>query len=97
MDAIEKCHLVRVYRLYPTKEYGLTRAKVQFKDLTVADVPQAVFSKQVNALLVIMPVSEKYLAILRAIYPSTGKQNMGILPIESAGAIRGDFEGLREL
>ena len=69
------------------KEYDLTRAKVQFKDLTVADVPQAVLSKQVNALVVIMPVSDKYLTILRAIYPSTGKQNMGILPIESAGAI----------
>ena len=69
------------------KEYDLTRAKVQFKDLTVADVPQAVLTKQVNALLVIMPVSEKYLAILRDIYPSTGKQNMGILSIESAGAI----------
>jgi len=69
------------------KEYDLTRAKVQFKDLAVADVPQAVLSKQVNALVVIMPVSDKYLTILRAIYPSTGKQNMGILPIESAGAI----------
>ena len=69
------------------KEYDLTRTKVQFKDLTVADVPQAVLTKQVNALLVIMPVSEKYLAILRAIYPSTSKQNMGILSIESAGAI----------
>jgi TRAP transporter TAXI family solute receptor len=69
------------------KEYELTRAKVQFKDLALADLAQAVKSKQVSALLVVMPISEKYLAILRTIYPPTAKQHMTILPIESAGAI----------
>ena len=47
------------------KEYDLDRAKVQFKDLAVGDVPQALKSKQVSALLVVMPITEKYLAMLR--------------------------------
>jgi TRAP transporter TAXI family solute receptor len=63
------------------KEYDLDRAKVQFKDLTVGDVPQALKSKQVSALLVVMPISEKYLAMLRNLLPRSGKSN------ESAEAI----------
>jgi len=38
------------------KEYDLDRAKVQFKDLTLGDIPQALKSKQVSALLVVMPI-----------------------------------------
>ena len=41
------------------KEYDLDRAKVQFKDLTLGDIPQALKSKQVSALLVVMPITEK--------------------------------------
>jgi TRAP-type uncharacterized transport system substrate-binding protein len=69
------------------KEYDLDRAKVQFKDLTVGDVPQALKSKQVSALLVVMPISEKYLAMLRNLLPRSGKSNPTLIPIESAEAI----------
>jgi len=69
------------------KEYELDRAKVQFKDLTVGDVPQALKSKQVSALLVVMPISEKYLAMLRNLLPRSGKSNPTLIPIESAEAI----------
>src|SRR5262249_77551 len=69
------------------KEYDLDRAKVQFKDLAIADIPQALKSKQVSALLVVMPVTEKYLAMLRALFPRNGKSNLSLVSIESAGAI----------
>jgi len=69
------------------KEYDLDRAKVQFKDLTLADIPQALKAKQVSALLVVMPISEKYLAILRNLFPRNGKSNPTLIPIESAEAI----------
>ena len=69
------------------REYDLDRAKVQFKNLTVGDIPQALKTKQVNALLVVMPISEKYLAMLRDLFPRNGKASPTLLPIESAGAI----------
>jgi TRAP transporter TAXI family solute receptor len=69
------------------KEYDLDRAKVQFKDLTVGEIPQALKSKQVSALLIVMPISEKYLAMLRNVFPRTGKSNATLIPIESAEAI----------
>ena len=56
------------------QEYDLDRAKVQFKDLTLGDVAQALKSKQVSALLVVMPITEKYLAMLRNLFPRTANQ-----------------------
>lgn len=69
-----------------TKEYELDRAKVRFRDLAPADIPQALKSRQVSALLIVMPVSEKYLAMLRNLFPNA-KQKPGLVAIESAGAI----------
>jgi TRAP transporter TAXI family solute receptor len=69
------------------KEYDLDRAKVQFKDLTLGDIPQALKSKQVSALLVVMPITEKYLGMLRNLFPRNGKSNPTLIPIESAEAI----------
>ena len=69
------------------KEYDLDRAKVQFKDLPVGDVAQALKSKQVSALLVVMPITEKYLAMLRNLFPRNGKANPTLIPIELAEAI----------
>jgi len=70
-----------------TKEYGLDAAQTHFKDLTLAEVPQALKSKQVNALLGVMPLSDKYLTILRGFFPKSGKLKPALVPIESAGAI----------
>ena len=70
-----------------TKEYELDRAKVQFKDVPIADVAQAFKSKQVAALLIVVPIAEKYLALLRSLFPKTGKTKPTLIPIESAGAI----------
>jgi len=70
-----------------TKEYDLDHAQVHFKDLAVADIAQALKAKQVNVLLVVMPLSDKYLTILRNLFPRSGKQKVALVPIESAGAI----------
>src|SRR5262249_4564085 len=47
------------------KEYDLARAKVQFKNLGLTEVQQALRSRQVSVVLVVMPVSERYVALLR--------------------------------
>lgn len=70
-----------------TKEFDLARNNVQFRDLGYMEFQQAVASRQVQALLFVMPVSEKYLTILRNVFPGNAKQKMGIIPIESAAAI----------
>src|SRR5580700_6353632 len=51
-----------------TKEYDLVNAKVVFKNLALADVRQAIQSKQVNALLVVIPLAEKYLSLVRGFF-----------------------------
>jgi TRAP transporter TAXI family solute receptor len=70
-----------------TSGYALETAKVQFKDLSPADVSRAFQAKQIQALLVVIPISEKYLAMLRDAFPRTAKGSLGVVPIESAGAI----------
>jgi len=70
-----------------THEYDLTRAKVRFKELVFADARKALQSKQVNALLVAMPISERYLALIREFLGGNAKQKPGLIPIEAAGAI----------
>jgi TRAP-type uncharacterized transport system substrate-binding protein len=70
-----------------TREYGLDGAKTHFKDLAVQDIAQAFKSKQISALLVVMPLAQKYLTILRNLFSRAGKSKPGLVPIESAGAI----------
>lgn len=67
------------------KEYDLGRAKVQFKDVPIAELPQTVKGKQIQALLVVTPITEKYLGMLRSLWPRGAK--FGLLEIEAAGAI----------
>jgi hypothetical protein len=70
-----------------TREYDLARIKVRFKDLAFADVQHALRARQVGALLVVMPISEKYLSLLRGLVPATAKRKPALVPIESAEAI----------
>ena len=69
------------------KEYDLESAKVRFKNIARTEIQQALKSRQVHALLVVMPISEKYLAMLRDLFPRNSKQKIGLIPIELAGAI----------
>src|SRR3984957_5738093 len=69
-----------------SKEYGLDRAKV-LKDIALPDARRAVQSKEVSALLVIIPLAEKYLSLIRDVFAQGAKAVPVLVPIESAGAI----------
>ena len=49
-------------------EYGFDRSNT-FKELTPANAQRALQSKEVAALLVVMPLSRKYLALIRGLFP----------------------------
>jgi TRAP-type uncharacterized transport system substrate-binding protein len=70
-----------------TKEYNLASAKVAFKNLALTDVRQAIQSKQVGALLVVIPLAEKYLSLVRGLFQFDHKKVPVLIPIDSAGAI----------
>jgi TRAP-type uncharacterized transport system substrate-binding protein len=70
-----------------TDEYDLTRAGVTFKPLAPADARKAFETKEVRAILVVMPLTEKYLSLLRGIFPHTAKAGPVMIAVESAGAI----------
>jgi TRAP transporter TAXI family solute receptor len=69
-----------------SKEYGLDRDKV-FKDVALPDARRAIQSKEVAALLIAIPLAEKYLSLLRDIFQQGPKASPVLIPIESAGAI----------
>jgi TRAP-type uncharacterized transport system substrate-binding protein len=69
-----------------SKEYGLDRAKV-FKDIALSDARRAFQSKDVAALLVVIPLAEKYLSLLRGFVQQGPKALPVLIPIDSAGAI----------
>jgi TRAP-type uncharacterized transport system substrate-binding protein len=71
-----------------SKEYGLVRAKV-FKDVTLADARHALQSKEVSAILVVIPLSEKYLSLVRGFFQQNSKTSPVLVSIDSAGAIAG--------
>ncbi|WP_347339761.1 TAXI family TRAP transporter solute-binding subunit [Bradyrhizobium rifense] len=70
-----------------TKEYDLVRAKVVFKDIALTDVRQAIQSKQISALLVVTPLAERYLSLVRGFFQLDHKKVPVLIPIESAEAI----------
>ena len=70
-----------------TREYDLARAKVKFKNVDPPDARRAVQSKEVGALLFVIPLTAKYLGLVRGAF-STGPKKLPVLiPVESAEAI----------
>jgi TRAP-type uncharacterized transport system substrate-binding protein len=69
-----------------SKEYGLVRAKT-FKDVALADARRALQTKEISALLVVIPLSEKYLALVRGLFQQNPKLSPTLISIDSAGAI----------
>jgi len=67
--------------------FDLARGKTVFKDLSLQDARQAVQSKQVSALLVVIPLTEKYLSLAKGLFPQGGKTAPVLIPIDSAAAI----------
>ena len=69
------------------KTYDLARIKVTFKNLNLQDARQAVQSKQVAALLVAIPLTEKYLTLVRGFFPQGSKTLPVLIGFETAAAI----------
>jgi len=69
-----------------SKEYGLDRAKA-FKDIALSDARRAIQSKEIGALLVVIPLAEKYLSLVRGFFQQGPKALPGLISIDSAGAI----------
>ena len=70
-----------------TDEYDLNRLGTKFRDLPLQDARKALDSKEVRALLVVVPLTEKYLALVRGLFQQTAKITPVLIPIDSAGAI----------
>jgi TRAP-type uncharacterized transport system substrate-binding protein len=68
-------------------EYGLGRANVTFRDLQLADARRALDAKEVRAILAVVPLAERYLALLRGLFLQTPKSAPVLIPIDAAGAI----------
>ena len=69
------------------REYGLTGSKVQFKDIALAEARESIQARQVQALLVVLPITERNLALVRGLLPGGGKLKPKLIPIDAAGAI----------
>ena len=70
-----------------TRAYDLDRANVVFKNLALDDIRRALDTKEVRAVLFVMPLSDKYLSLIRGLFPQNAKTAPVLIPIESAGAI----------
>jgi TRAP-type uncharacterized transport system substrate-binding protein len=71
-----------------SKEYALVRTKI-FKDVALADARHALQTKEISALLMVIPLSEKYLALVRGLFQQNPKLSPTLIPIDFAGAIAG--------
>jgi len=77
------------------REYDLGRANVVFKDIAPADARRAVQSKEVAALLLVVPLTDKYLSFVRGLFREGPTSSPVLIPIDSAGAIadsKGPYE-----
>ena len=72
-----------------TEEYDLGRANVVFRNLAFAETRRALEAREVRVLLIVVPLAEKYLMMLRGLFPQSPKSTPVLIPIESAGAIAG--------
>jgi TRAP-type uncharacterized transport system substrate-binding protein len=70
-----------------TNSYNLARNKTVFKNLSLEEARQAVQSKQVSALLVVIPLTEKYLTLVKGFFQQGSKAVPVLVPIDSAAAI----------
>jgi len=77
------------------KEYDLDRANVVFRDIAPADARRAVQSREVSALLLVVPLTERSLSYVRGLFPESQNSSPVLIPIDSAGAmtdVKGPYE-----
>ena len=65
-----------------TEEYDLGRANVMFRNLAFAETRRALEAREVRALLIVVPLAEKYLTMLRGLFPQSPKSTPVLIPIE---------------
>ena len=70
-----------------TKAYGLDRADVKFKSLALDQVRRAFETREIRAVLLVIPLSDKYLSLVRGFFPQNAKTSPILIAIENAGAI----------
>jgi TRAP-type uncharacterized transport system substrate-binding protein len=68
-------------------EYDLAKSGVTFKSLGLTETRRALETKEVRAILIVMPLAERYLSLLRGLFPQNAKAGPVLIPIEQAGAI----------
>lgn len=77
------------------KEYDLDHANVTFKDIAIFDLRQAIQSKQVAAIIVVVPLTDRYLSLVKGLFRETATSAPVLIPIDAAGAIadaKGPYE-----
>lgn len=68
------------------REYQLSAAKTRVRPVALGEAKGAILKRQIDAVLVVAPVSEEYLSRVRGRFKS-GKKSMDVLAIDSAEAI----------
>jgi TRAP-type uncharacterized transport system substrate-binding protein len=77
------------------KEYDLAHSNVTFKDIAPADLRRAVQAKEVAAVIVVVPLTDKYLSLVKGLFREGASSAPVLIPIDSAGAItdtKGPYE-----
>jgi hypothetical protein len=77
------------------KEYDLGRANVTFKDIAPLDARRAVQAKEVAVLLLVVPLTDRYLSLVKGLFKESATAAPVLIPIDSAGAIadaKGPYE-----
>src|ERR1700743_1717846 len=79
------------------KEYDLGHANVTFKDIAPMDARSAIQAKEVSVLLLVAPLTERYLTFVKGLFRESPNSSPVLIPIDSAGAItevKGPYESL---
>ncbi len=77
------------------KEYDLTHSNVTFKDIAPTDLRRAIQAKEVAAAIVVVPLTDRYLSLVKGLFREGANSAPVLIPINSAGAItdvKGPYE-----
>jgi hypothetical protein len=77
------------------KEYDLTHSNVTFKNIAPTDLRRAIQAKEVAAVIVVVPLTDRYLTLVKGLFREGATSAPVLIPIDSAGAItdaKGPYE-----
>src|SRR5262249_27274502 len=69
------------------RAYDLQRGNVLFKNLAPREIRRALDARQVQAVLFVVPLTEKYLSLVRGLFPQNTRSAPTLISIDLAGAI----------